>query len=316
MLSAVHLYFNDLVRSLDAAWTRFWFTPGGMWHLALLRRLVGLLALVWLASFSFELTALFGQHGLLPLKSIHQVMTSGDPTASVPGFSHLYLIQSDLGLWVSHLICLFVLLLLMLDVFPLATTPLGLLVVLSYVHRGPVLTGLFEPVLCMLLLYLSAVPGKRLVDLRRGQHRATWVANLAARLIQVHLCGFYLLIGLSKLGAVVWWTGDATWLLMTDSQHRLIDATPLAFHSFVGQGITHAWVFFDLVFPLLIWIRKARPLLIGISIVVWTWTGLVTGCVGFSTLMIVSNLAFVPTEVVEGWFRGRQQSHAEPNAQA
>jgi hypothetical protein len=117
-----------------------------------------------------------------------------------------------------------------------------------------------------------------------------------------------LLIGLSKLGAVVWWTGDATWLLMTDSQHRLIDATPLAFHSFVVQGITHAWVFFDLVFPLLIWIRKARPLLIGISVVVWTWTGLVTGCVGFSMLMIVSNLAFVSTEVVEGWFRGRRPS--------
>jgi len=259
------------------------------------------------------LTALFGQHGLLPLESIHQVMTSGDPTASVPGFSHLYLIQSDMGLWVSHGICLFVLLLLVLDVFPLATTPLGLWVVLSYVHRGPVLTGLFEPVLCMLLLYLSVVPGKRLVDLRRGQHRATWVANLAARLIQVHLCGFYLLIGLSKLGAVVWWTGDATWLLMTDSQHRLMDVTPLAFHRFVGQGITHAWVFFDLVFPLLIWIRKARPLLIGISIVVWVWAGLVTGCVGFSMLMIVSNLAFVPSEVVEGWFRDRQQSDTEPN---
>jgi hypothetical protein len=100
---------------------------------------------------------------------------------------------------------------------------------------------------------------------------------------------------------------------MTDSQHRLIDATPLAFHSFVGQGITHAWVFFDLAFPLLIWIPKARPLLIGISIVVWAWTGLVTGFIGFSMLMIVSNLAFVPSEAVAGWFRGHPPIDVESN---
>ena len=303
MLTATGQYFAELAETSGAAWNRFWFTPRTTWHLALLRQMVGVLALVWLATYSGQLTSIFGGEGWLPPSSVHQVMTNGDPSERVPGFSHLFFIQSDSAMWMSHAACLFVFLLVTLGIFPWVTTPLGLLVALSYIHRGPMLTGLFEPVLCMLLLYLSLAPRDGLGGLITGKHRApaSWLANLVTRLVQVHLCAFYLLIGLSKLGSAPWWTGEAAWLLMSDSQHRLVDVTPWVLHDYLFEGVTHAWVLFDLSFPLLVWNRAARPLLVGLSVVVWTLAALITGMLGFAMLMIVANLVFVAPDTVASW---------------
>jgi len=313
MLVAVRNYFVDLFGAVGFQWTRFWFQPRGSWHLALLRQLVGLLALLWLSSFSFELTALFGTHGLVSLESVHQVMTNGDPTVHVPGFSHFFFQPSDSLMWMAHVVCLLLLVAVTLGLFLRVTVPLALVVVLSYIHRGPMLTGLFEPVLCMLLLYLVWAPSDGLAVLLSSKHeqRESWRATVVTRLIQLHLCGFYLLGGLSKLGSVVWWTGDAAWYLINDTQNRWVDITSINLHNYVLHGITQAWVLFELMFPLLIWIRRARPLLMFVSLVVWCWTGMMTGLIGFSALMIVANLAFVPAETVAAWFHRRR-----PDAEA
>ena len=229
----------------------------------------------------------------------------------MPGFSHLFFMQSDGMLWVAHVICLVLVLLVALGIYPEVSTPIAFLIVLSYIHRGSILTGLFEPVLCMLLLYLSLAPKASLRSLmREGDGPPTWRANVVTRLIQVHLCGFYLLIGLSKLGTPVWWTGEASWFLITDAQQRLVDVSLLSERTYLLNAITHAWVLFDLLYPLLIWNRLARPLLIAVSLLVWLWTGMVTGLVGFAALMIVANLAFVPAETVASWFGQLNESQS------
>jgi hypothetical protein len=310
-MNQIGKYLSDLSSAVGGGWNRFWFTSRGIWHLALLRQIVGLLAFVWLASYSFQLTDLFGQTGALSLKAVHTAVTGGDPNAAMPGLSHFFFIHGDGLLWASHVAGLVALLLVVLGVFPRLTTPLGLLVVLSYIHRGSIITGQFEPVLCMLLLYLSLAPSDGLSRLIRApQDASSWSANLVTRLIQVHLCGFYGLMGLSKLGARVWWTGDGAWYLINDVQQRLVDVTYFSGSNYLLNGITHAWVLFELLFPLLIWIRLARPLVIFVSVIVWLWTAAVTGLVGFSVLMIVANLAWVPSDTVAGWFRKRRTSMA------
>jgi hypothetical protein len=88
-----------------------------------------------------------------------------------------------------------------------------------------------------------------------------------------------------------WWNGLGTWWLMTRSESRLVDLTWLPPQ--IVEILTHSVVLFELVFPILIWNRLARPLLLGIAVVMWTVMALMTGQVLFSLMMLVANLAFI-----------------------
>ncbi len=57
---------------------------------------------------------------------------------------------------------------------------------------------------------------------------------------------------------------------------------------------THALVAFELVFPLLIWIPLARPLLLALGWLLWALLAMVTGELTFALMLIVASLAFVP----------------------
>ena len=296
MLSGVLQYFRELSEAIGNGWNQFWFTPQLGGHLIVLRQLVGVFTFVWLASFSFELVDMFGESGWISHEVVHQVATDGDLESAAPGFSYLFLTQSKTWLWALHLIGLAITSCVALGIRPRITTPLAFLVVLNYVHRAPMVTSVFETVLCMLLLYLSiGGPAANLIAWRRGdwEDRPSWLSNLTTRLIQIHLCAIYLLIAASKLGTTVWWNGDAAWYLFTDTQHRLVNLDSLTGSSYLFNAITHGWLGFELVFPILVWVRGLRPLLLGISTLVWLFAAVVTGQVGYCMLMLVANLAFL-----------------------
>ena len=151
-------------------------------------------------------------------------------------------------------------------------------------------TNQFEAILCMLFLYLSV--GSLCVDFR-DRNALSWTSNVVTRLIQVHLCGFYVLIATSKLGSPVWWTGEAAWYLITDVQHRLVDLAVLTNSPFLMNGITHLWLLTELLFPVLIWNRHTRPLMLLLVTISWIWTAFLTGLVAYSLLMFAANLVFV-----------------------
>jgi hypothetical protein len=189
-------------------------------------------------------------------------------------------------------------------------TILSLAVVLSYVHRAPVITGPLEPVLTMLLCYLCLGPAGRHFSLDRwfglwrGKDAAliepaaekSWSANLALRLIQVHVVGFYLLLALSQLAGPAWWNGRATWFLLAHADSRIIDLSSLHSASFVLDLFTHAVVLFELAFAVLIWNRTARPLLLLIAVPMWLLLAVISGELGLGAVMLAANLAFVPAE--------------------
>lgn len=295
MLRAVVEYWGELVESGGRSWNQFWFTPRSAIPLIWLRQLVGLFALVWLASFSTNLEGMFGETGWISRQVVHEATTGGMLDEPATGFSYLFLIHSRTLLWIAHILSLCVLGLMVFGVALRITTPLSLFVVLSYVHRAPMVTTAFETVMCTLLLYVCLGPSDSILSLnRRGPDRAvSWLANLAIRLIQAHLCGFYLLIATSKLGTAVWRGGDATWYLATDVQHRLLDLSGLTSSTYLMNAITHSWLLFELLFPVLIWIGKFRPLLVAASTFIWIWTAMATGQVGYSLLMICANAAFL-----------------------
>ena len=288
MIRAIQNYGNELVDVVGSEWNRFWFTPLQANHLWWLRRVVLVITLLWLLSFSGQLSLVFGNQGWLTLEVVHQTTTDGDLSRTATGFSHLFVGNSPIFLWATHAVAIAVVVAAVAGFHAWLTTPLSLLVVLSYIHRSPMLTTPFETVLCMLLLYLSIGPFNN-----RHSNTKSWTANLSTRLIQIHLCGLYLLIATSKLGTIVWWTGDASWYLMTDYQHRLIDLSAMTQSTYAMNAITHAWLLFELLFPVLIWVKTLRPLVIFIACTVWAFAALITGQVGYCVLMTIANLAFV-----------------------
>ena len=59
---------------------------------------------------------------------------------------------------------------------------------------------------------------------------------------------------------------------------------------------THFIVYFELTFPVLIWTKIGRPVLLAISLVAWTVIILATGHLLFGLAMLATGLAFVPAE--------------------
>src|SRR5690606_29149994 len=133
--------------------------------------------------------------------------------------------------------------------FTRITSLLALVVLLSTVHRAPMITGRTEMVLAMLLLYLCIAPCGRRVALdawlaARQQKRPEptellTTATISMRLIQIHLCLLVLMMAFSQLSGEAWWTGDGIWFLMTRPQSRLIDLSGLESSPFVVDLLGH-----------------------------------------------------------------------------
>jgi hypothetical protein len=290
-------YLHEFIEQFGSAWTKFWFTPRDPSTVAVLRILVGLLAAYFVLSHTADLQTWFGPEGIFSSQAIAQL----DDASLSPGayhLSYLHWAQTPTALWTLHGAGLVVI---ACFVVGLATrfTSLGtLVVVLAYVHRGPLLTGPFEPVLTMLLAYLCLAPAGSYWSLdawRAGNLTSppSWTANVAVRLIQVHLAGLSVMVGLNMLAADTWWGGEALWWLIARSETRLVDLTPWIPNMMVINAWTHVTVAYLLVFGVLIWNRLARPILLILGVPIWIGLALASGQVAWCVAMCVASLAFV-----------------------
>jgi hypothetical protein len=75
---------------------------------------------------------------------------------------------------------------------------------------------------------------------------------------------------------------------------------------FVVDFLSHLLIGFELLFPVLIWSRLLRPLVLGVAVVVWTLLALVTGDLTFTFALFTASLAFIQPETLLGAIRPRQ----------
>lgn len=303
-------YWNELVTTVGQRWNAFWFTPKDALPTSVLRLVAGLLALYFVGSYTSDLAAWFSPDGVLANTTTYRL--TGAAEGQVYRFSYLYMARSASDLWLLHAAGLVVLLIYTAGLWTKVTRFLAPLVVLAYVHRAPMLTAQFEPVLTMMLIYLAVTPCGAYLSLdawRRNRQatadpvRPSFAANLGLRLIQVHLAGFYLMMGLTKLGGETWWLGDATWWLITKSESRIVDLTGLSEAVFLLNAWTHGVVLLELSYGILIWNRLFRPLLIGLSVLSWFSLLWITGLSAYCVTMILANLAFVDPVWLGKWLR-------------
>jgi hypothetical protein len=305
------------LEQIGSAWTRFWFTPSDPISLSLMRILVGLVTLWWYLGFAPDLTAWFGTEGLFkPDKfsitrsidreaawSILEFATTPESVKFFYGLGFVAIVGMIVGI--------------LTRVFTIAT----LVWVLSFVHASSAMARPVDDVLAMLLFYLCIAPAGTCFSLdaclrarRQGSVGLSEMrpsaqffssANLATRLIQVHLAIIYAATAISQLQWEAWWQGSAVWWMMARSESRFFDFTPLS-----GMGtafvylvnfLTHFLVLYEICFATLIWNRTMRPILLWLGVFVWLGILLINGSPSFCLLMLIANLAFVPPETLRNW---------------
>jgi hypothetical protein len=299
------------------AWVRFWFTPAKPAALHATRLLGGLLFLAWLLPLVGHVDALFGLDGWFDGQAYREAGRLAD--APVPlGWSLLYLAgQSRALLYALYGLSLLVLALFTAGVWPRLTAPLAWVVVASFL-ANPVARADGDELLAILALYLAA--GCVLFGLRRGRLAgpafvwplggrridgaappASYVANLALRLLQVHLAVVVLVSGLHKLQFGDWWAGVAYWYPL----HRPFETTPemiraraanpgsYLFFLSLAQYAALAW---QLTFPLFAWRRAWRPVLLAGGVLGWLGAALLYREPLFGPALFVGCLSYLAPE--------------------
>jgi hypothetical protein len=216
------------------------------------------------------------------------------------------------------------------------TSVLAWVAAISYIQRSPTTIFGMDTMMNILLIYLMIGPSGAALSVDRLLSRwwavrearrhhlpvPQWSrpapqvsANVALRLLQIHLCCIYMASGLSKLQGTPWWNGTAVWATMAVYEYCPMQIG--SYGAFLQFLCAHRWLweltmssgvvftlFTEIGFPFLVWNRKLRWPMITLALMLHTGIALVMGLRTFSLLMYAMLIAFVPQETVDR-IRGR-----------
>ncbi len=285
-----------------AGWDRFWFNPADPATLAVIRILAGSMLLYTHLVWGLALTDFFGQHGWLEPKAVE--LASRDSYA----WSYLWWCQTPLALTVVHTLALIVFALLTVGLFSRTMSVLAFIAAASYASRGLGAQFGLDQINVMLAMYLMIGPSggawsldRWLKSLRAGTPLPpappSVAANIAIRLIQLHLCVIYLYAGMGKLMGPAWWNGTAMWQAIANLEYQSIDLTWMADWPRLLNLLTHVTVFWELFYCVLIWPRATRPIMLALAVPMHLGIALCLGMITFGLVMLIANLSFVSPEV-------------------
>ena len=305
LTGAVRKWFRDLL----ADWDRFWFAAIDPATLSLIRVCAGAMLLYTHAVWTINLQDFFSTDGWLMPRAVHQ-FHSGWHT-----WSYFWWLDTPAKLWTAHIAALIVFALLTVGLFSRVMAPLAAIATLSYIHRVPgALFGL-DQINALLVLYLCVGPcGARysldaLIRKRRAGGRPiiepSVTANLAIRLIQVHMCIIYLFAGTSKLMGPTWWDGSAMWFALGNYEYQSLDMTWLADWPRTISFLSHLTIVWETFYCVLIWSKRWRPVWLILAIPLHMGIAVCLGMMTFGLVMLIGNLAFVSPWLVRRVLEGQ-----------
>jgi predicted DCC family thiol-disulfide oxidoreductase YuxK len=321
-------YARELGRAIASGWSRFFFTPADPTPIGVVRVALGLL-LVWnMCVYGLDLRAFFGRAGWTDPVVLREVMALERPSA---WSFWLWVPDSLLRLvWVCSLVLLA---LFTVGLWSRVTAVLAWVIVVSTVRRVPNTLYGFDQIASTLALYLAASGSSgQAVSLDRFLERlrtaraelAHWPrdgrwpmpsgvpkpsvsANVALRLIQLHVALIYGMAGLAKLQGMGWWDGSAAWGVVAAGEFRRFNLTWLAADSYLLNFLTHAGLLFELSFPILVWVAPLRPLVLACAVLTHLGIDLALGLTEFGLAMMTANVAFVSGSWLRSLVTGRSQ---------
>ena len=331
-LKDVASYLRDLAAATTRGWNAFFFSAADPTPVGLIRIMAGMLAFWSLFVFGLDLHDYFGSSGWAEPSVIRGLER---PLS----WSFWFLVPDGLlrPVWCG---CLVVMVCFTLGIFSRLTAVLSWVIVVSTVRRVPIALYGFDQVLSALLLYLAATGASgQAVSLDRFRRRwrqarsraairrsprhnsgprlpigpdepaippPSVSANLALRLIQIHLVLIYGMAGLAKLQGPSWWTGTALWKTMATGEFAGFDFTPLAAWPLLVNALSHGSLALELLYPVLVWVKIVRPLMLAAAAMLHVGISVMSpGLAEFGLAMLVGNLAFVSGLWLRGLVTGR-----------
>lgn len=298
----------DWLRAAADGWNRFWFTPRQPQTLGLIRILAGTMLLYSHIVWSLDLMAFVGPDGWVKPEVSRELF------ARTTAWSLLWHIRSPAALWAVHIAGALVLVGLVVGWHSRVMAVLAWLLTVSYCHRASQATFGLDQITSMLAMYLMVGPcgaaysidrwlrARR--DATQESPRPSIGANVATRLIQVHLCVIYLFSALGKTRGQMWWDGSAVWYAVANYEYQSLDVTWLVHFPWLVALLSHVTLFWELFYCVLVWPRWTRPVMLSLAVAVHGGIALCLGMATFGIAMIIANLAFISPEQVQRWIDG------------
>lgn len=296
-MSELTAALKDWCRDLVTTWDRFWFNAVDPATLSLIRVLAGMMLLYTHAVWTLHLEDFFTADGWLMPDAVH-AFHRGMYT-----WSYFWWLDTPAKLWTAHVAALVVFALLTVGLFSRVMAPLAAIATISYIQRVPgALFGL-DQINALLAMYLCVGPcGARYsLDAWRKRGRAggpaqvepSVTANIAIRLIQLHMCIIYLFAGLSKLMGPTWWDGSAMWFALGNYEYQSLDMTWMSDWPRTISVLSHVTIVWETFYCVMIWSRRWGPLWLLLAIPLHMGIAICLGMMTFGLVMLIGNLAFV-----------------------
>lgn len=305
ILQAAARWPGHFAKSQWQAWKAFTTQPTDGLMLGPVRLLLGLLATWSWLNLGLDLGDWLGAEGWLPRDAAITLRQNTIPW----GWSFWDYVPTSANSLV-YALGLIIFLAWMAGAFCRITGPLAWLFFHGTVRRLPEMLFGFDAVMGTFILYL-AVTGTgseslsvdRWLARRRGHNvlpDRSLRSTVAIRLIQLQLCLIYGAAGLSKLLGEPWWTGTAAYFLAANSEFRGVSILEsLGGSRFLTALATHIPLWTEILYPVLIWPKLWRPLMLALTISMHLTIALTLGLWEFSLAMIAANLVFIDG----GWVR-------------
>lgn len=304
IVRSVRAWSADVV----AGWNRFWFEPTDPATLAAIRICTGAMLFYTHAVWGLELTTFFGRNGWLSPEAVSRLQEGSY------AWSYLWWFESPAALWTVHIAALLVFAMLTIGLYTRVVAVLAFIAAAAYVGRATgALFGL-DQINVMLAMYLMVGPAgdafsvDRWLQARKAGGpppvRKSWSANVAIRLIQLHMCVIYMFAGMGKLTGPAWWDGNAMWMAFGNLEYQSLDMTWMAEWPRAMNLMAHVTVYWELFYVALVWPRLSRPVVLLLAIPLHMGIAICLGMITFGLIMLVANMAFVSPELVRtiiGW---------------
>ena len=314
---------RDVVVGIALTWDRFWFTPCLPHTVAVMRIGTGAMLLYMHLVLATDLMSFLGDEAWINNETSRQ-LHDGAYGLSDWSRSYLWHISNPKLLWIHHALTILLTAAFMVGFLTRITAPAAWFLQLMYLHR---LTGaLFglDQIVTYTAMYVMLAPSgacfsvdawlrERLTQRRSSSRWLQWMlpdsrpsvaANVATRLLQIHLCVIYLFGGLSKARGTSWWDGTAIWYAIANYEYQSFDLTWLGKYPRVFSAISHTTMFWEIFYSALVWPRLTRPFVLAMAFAVHGGIALFMGMTTFGLMMIVANMIFIDPR----WFSRRLEA--------
>lgn len=276
---------------------RFFFEPATATPLAVLRILVCMILLIQAGLLAPDFWELYGDQGIVQGTLKDYIL--GPLTPQLGWFHHFFRLfgvganRSDVIVFCTYVGSLLVLMLgFETRLFSIASWFLHF--VLMY-GSGSISSYGVDSMAHMVLFYFIFMPVGDAISLDRHWHQKPtspkeW-NRLSLRVLQIHLCGLYLITGLAKAQGIQWWNGEAVWRATMLPQFANMDMSWLAFYPTLGKIAAVGTLVIEIGYVVMVWPRRTRLPWIILTVLLHIGIFLVLGLKTFSLFMIAMNIA-------------------------